>query len=238
MFHFDVFTQDLPPQAVGKHAKRVVKLFGIRDVLRRRDNSQERFLLDVRPGEIVYITGACGVGKTRLLSALYEKAPADHRLRLEDIELEAGRSVVDCIAESPLCRNELADALIALNKVCISDVYSLLQEPCKLSEGYKYRYRFARLLASDKTFVFADEFTSSMDRITAQLTAHYVRKLAARSGKIFFLASCHEDILRDLRPDVLVVRYSSGRHQVMCEGHVGAAASIQTFGTPPLAPAV
>ena len=70
-------------------------------------------------------------------------------------------------------------------------------------------------LAQSGRFIFADEFTSSLDRIGALSVAYRLRKETTRSGKIFVLASSHEDILADLRPDVIIIQSLTGQMQTL-----------------------
>ena len=97
----------------------------------------------------------------------------------------------------------------------LSDVFSLLNRPCWLSDGQKYRFRLARALAAGKPFVFADEFCSELDRITAATVAFNVHRLAKRTRTTLVLASSRDDILMDLAPDVLVVKDFSGPAEVI-----------------------
>jgi ABC-type ATPase with predicted acetyltransferase domain len=96
----------------------------------------------------------------------------------------------------------------------LSDVFCVLTAPANLSEGQKYRFRLACCLATGKKFIFADEFCSNLDRITAAVIAYNVRRFAKRNGVTFFLASSHEDILADLQPDVLIVKNFTGPAEV------------------------
>ena len=70
-------------------------------------------------------------------------------------------------------------------------------------------------LAAAKKFIFADEFCSQLDRITACAISHNIHKFAKRKGVTFILASSHDDILFDLEPDVIVVKALSGSTQVV-----------------------
>jgi ABC-type ATPase with predicted acetyltransferase domain len=70
-------------------------------------------------------------------------------------------------------------------------------------------------LATGKKFVFADEFCSNLDRITAAVISYNVHKFAKRNGVTFILASSHDDILLDLAPDVLIVKELCGPTQVI-----------------------
>jgi hypothetical protein len=54
-----------------------------------------------------------------------------------------------------------------------------------------------------------------MDRIAAAGAAFRLRKLSHNSGKVFILASCHEDILKDLQPDILIIKNLSRRTETL-----------------------
>ena len=170
---------------------------------------QHKCRLHVRPGDIIYITGASGAGKTVLLNALYENVEPDNRLRLDSIELADDRPMIDCIDQPLFATTE------AFSRAGLGDVFCMLQTPAALSEGQQHRYRLSRALASDARFIFADEFTSSLDRITAAGVAYRIRKQSKRSGKIFVLASSHEDILPDLQPDILIIKNLTGKTQTI-----------------------
>ena len=63
-------------------------------------------------------------------------------------------------------------------------------------------------------FIFADEFCSLLDRITAACISHSIRKFTDKYKTIFILASAHQDILRDLLPDAIVTRDLSSNTNV------------------------
>jgi ABC-type ATPase with predicted acetyltransferase domain len=64
----------------------------------------------------------------------------------------------------------------------------------------------ARALTAGKPFVFADEFGSGLDRITAATVAYNVRRLVQDTRTTLILASSREDILPDLAPDVIIAK--------------------------------
>jgi len=70
-------------------------------------------------------------------------------------------------------------------------------------------------MAAKKKFIFADEFCSELDRITAAVISYNIHKFAKRTGTTFILASSHDDIMLDLAPDVLVVKELSAKTQVI-----------------------
>jgi hypothetical protein len=209
MYHLNVCRQIDWEIPMTERAAGLMRLFGVRSARLTRQRLRHTCRLTLRPGDIVYITGASGAGKTVLLEALYEQVPAEHRLRLNEIPIEAGRPLIDCV------NRPLFEAMEILSRAGLSDVFCALQQPDRLSEGQQARYRLARAMMSEKTVLFADEFTSSLDRITAAVLAHQLRRVAARTERIFVLASCHEDILPDLLPDILIVKYLTGKTETL-----------------------
>ncbi len=192
----------------GKVAS-VMKMFGL-DIERLRSNVIcHKCKINLKAGDICYITGASGAGKSVLLRELYNLAAPQERLRLCDIELQSGKALVDCI------EGDFFEVLRILSKAGLSDVFCVLNEPTKLSDGQKYRYRLAKALASGKKMIFADEFCSSLDRITAAVISHNIAKVARQSGKTFVLASSHDDLLCDLQPDVVVIKHLTGKTEVV-----------------------
>jgi len=187
----------------------VMRMFGL-DIDRLRSNVVcHRCNINLKAGDICYITGGSGSGKSVLLTELYKLAEPDKRIRLCDIELERGRSLIDCI------EGDFFEALRILSRAGLSDVFSVLNEPAKLSEGQKYRYRLAKALSSGKEIIFADEFCSGLDRITAAVISHNIARVARKSGRTFVLASSHDDLLCDLQPDVVVIKHLTGKTEII-----------------------
>jgi ABC-type ATPase with predicted acetyltransferase domain len=190
------------------NAVRVCRMFGV-TIDRLTDRSTiHRCRVEIRAGDIVYLTGPSGAGKSVLLRELERCVPAADAINLAGIDLPGDRTVIDCLD------GDVVASLQRLSAVGLSDVFSLLNRPCWLSEGQKYRLRLARALAAGKPFVFADEFCSELDRLTAATVAFNVRRLAKRTGTTLILASSRDDILLDLAPDVVIVKDFSGPAEV------------------------
>ncbi|MHC4424657.1 MAG: ATP-binding cassette domain-containing protein [Planctomycetota bacterium] len=187
----------------------VCRMFGLtadRLTERRFNHSCQ---LQINDGDIVFITGPSGAGKSVLLGELEKSVPGADRVNLAQVELPSDKTVIDCID------GDLLRGLRLLSTAGLNDCFCILNQPSNLSAGEKYRFRLAMALAAEKKFVFADEFCSELDRITAAVIAYRLRKFAKRSGTTFILASSHEDILLDLAPDVLVAKELSGPARVI-----------------------
>jgi len=184
---------------ITKRAAQLMRMFGVSAERLRQGTTVHCCRLNINCGDVVYITGPSGSGKSVLLRELQKQIPADESINLDDIELNDDVTLIDCI------NADFAQALRLLSIAGLNDVFCMLNKARYLSEGQKYRFALATALAAGKRYIFADEFCSNMDRITASVISYNIRKFAKRKAVTFILASAHEDILAELVPDVLVV---------------------------------
>ena len=165
--------------------------------------------LEIETGDIVCLTGPSGAGKSVLLAELQKAVPAGQKVNLAEIPLPDDKTLIDCID------SDLAGSLRFLSLAGLNDCFCILNQPLNLSAGQQYRFRLAMALAAGKKFVFADEFCSGLDSVTAAVISYRLKKYAKRTGTTFILASSRQDILLDLVPDVLVVKQLSGPAEVI-----------------------
>jgi ABC-type ATPase with predicted acetyltransferase domain len=227
---FDVNPPDTgrvnPPKS--ERVTTVMRMFGVGIERLKEQQLTHTCPVEVNDGDIVYITGASGAGKSVLLREMQAAVADDERISIDDVPLTSDRATIDCVCSSSDARDSsleprdtghesqstTIEAMSLLSCTGLSDVFCMLTSPANLSEGQKYRFRIACALASGKKFIFADEFCSNLDRITASVIAYNVRRFAKRNRVTLFLASAHEDILADLQPDVLVVKRFNGNAEV------------------------
>lgn len=195
-------------QMIGKAAQ-VCRMFGLTTDRLAERSFTHSCKLEINEGDIVYITGPSGAGKSVLLKELERYISELDRVNLDQIELPTDKTLIDCI------EGDFLTSLKTLSLTGLNDVFCILNRPANLSDGQKYRFRLAMALASEKKFIFADEFCSNLDRIMAAVISFNVQKFAKKTGIVFILASSHEDLLLDLQPDVLVVKELSGETKVI-----------------------
>jgi uncharacterized protein len=162
--------------------------------------------LRIEPGDVVYVTGGSGAGKSTVLSLLREQM-AD-AIDLQDVVFPAELPAIDCFGGG------LSESMRWLSLSGLSDAFAMLRQPEHLSDGQRYRLRLALAMAKKPDVIFIDEYCNHLDRVAAAMTSVGVRKFADHYGTTFVVATAHDDILEDLAPDVVVIIEAGARCQV------------------------
>ncbi|MFK7788289.1 MAG: ATP-binding cassette domain-containing protein [Phycisphaeraceae bacterium] len=192
--------------------------------------------LPLAPGQVVFVTGVSGGGKSTLLRLINEaitNQPTDMNEsppaivwsdRLPELSDEA---LVDALALPEVERNA-ASPSATLEQVChwlslagLNDAAVMLRKPSQLSEGQRHRLKLAQAMACAQrrsepwSILLIDEFGSTLDRTTAFALARSLRRWVAKSNVCLVVATTHDDLLEPLAPDVLVEVAPGGT----CEVH-------------------
>lgn len=155
--------------------------------------------LEIEQGDVVYITGQSGSGKStvlRELAAAMRKdglAPVD----IDQVELQ-DKPLIDQIG------TDLGHALELLSLAGLNDAYLYVRKPSELSDGQRYRFRLAKLIESGANVWIADEFLAVLDRDTAKVIAFSLQKAARRAGATLMVATTHHDMVQDLAPSLYI----------------------------------
>lgn len=157
--------------------------------------------LEINQGDIVYVTGQSGSGKSLILREL--KAQMENGgLKVTDLnELElTDEPIVEQLGAST---EEAGDLL---SKAGINDAWIMIRKPDELSDGQRYRAKLAKLCGMDSDVWIADEFGAVLDRITARVVAFNMQKVARRLGKTLIVATTHTDLVDELAPTLTVMK--------------------------------
>lgn len=155
--------------------------------------------LEVNQGDIVYITGQSGSGKSLLLREL-EKQMTERGLKVVNLDK------ID-LPEIPLIDQigkDTNDAIRILSAAGVNDAYLLIRKPNELSDGQRYRFRLAKAIESGADVWVADEFLAVLDRVSAKVIAFSIQKTARREGKTVIVATTHTDMQEDLSPSLYI----------------------------------
>ncbi len=170
--------------------------------------------LALAPGRVVFITGASGGGKSTLLRLIRNELAARDEVNVIDFAALAPTDSALPLIESVAPTLEQAAERLAL--AGLNDAFVMLRRPAELSDGQRYRLRLALAIGASSSseawpIVLADEFGSTLDRLTAQVIARNIRKWTTRRGVTFIAATAHDDLLESLDPDTLIIQRVGGQ---------------------------
>jgi ABC-type ATPase with predicted acetyltransferase domain len=161
------------------------------------------FKLEFNDGDVIYITGESGGGKSTLLKA-FKKLYEPQCIDMNEVKPADEEVLADSIGD------DLNEALYLLNNVGLGEAWLFIRRYGELSDGQKYRYRLAKSIYLAKKHrvkaLICDEFCSMLDRITAKIVAYLTQKVCRRFGLTLIVATAHEDLLEDLNPNILIVK--------------------------------
>lgn len=155
--------------------------------------------IPVEQGNVVYITGQSGSGKSVLLRELSAQMTAGG-LNVADIDKVELKPIplIDQIGKNT------GEALNFLSLAGLNDAYLFIRKPSELSDGQRYRFRLAKVIESGAQVWVADEFLAVLDRTTAKVLAYNLQRTARKMGATLMVATTHMDMVEDLDPDLYV----------------------------------
>lgn len=160
----------------------------------------DNLTLDVKEGDVVYITGQSGGGKSVLLRELASQMAARGMsvANLDQVPIDFDKPLIDQIGK------DTNDAIFLMGTAGLSDAYLWVRKPGELSDGQRYRFRLAKTIESGAKVWVADEFMAVLDRTAAKVIAFSIQKAARKFGATVIVATTHTDLAEDLQPDIYI----------------------------------
>ena len=187
----------------------VCEAFGLGVDEAKRFLVYDNFSLDFRRGDLVYVTGDSGGGKSLLLKA-FKNYFSEGAVSLDDLQIDAEETLVEGVGK------DVKEAIEILSLCGLNDAFLFLRRFKELSDGQKYRYKLAKLVGrKDKAVWLVDEFCASLDRVMARVVAYLFQKVARKLGKTVVVATTHDDLFEDFQPDVFVRKGFEGDVEVV-----------------------
>lgn len=166
--------------------------------------------IDIEQGDVVYVTGQSGAGKSTVLRELAEQMKVSG-LAVSDIDAVPllDKPLIDQIGKTT------TEALALLSVAGLNDAYLFIRKPAELSDGQRYRFRLAKLIESDAKVWIADEFLAVLDRTTAKVIAFNLQKVARKAGATLLVATTHTDMVDDLAPNLVIEKRYREKIQIV-----------------------
>lgn len=166
--------------------------------------------LEIRGGDVVYITGQSGSGKSVVLRELQRlmREEGQDVASIEDFAFDDSKNVIDQLGKTT------SEALRLLSMAGLNDAYLFVRKPSEMSDGQRYRLKIAKLIETGAKVWVADEFGAVLDRVTAQVVASNLQRAARKAGATVMVATTHEDLKNALRPDVQITKHYKERVKV------------------------
>jgi len=156
--------------------------------------------IEIEQGDVVYITGQSGSGKSLALRELKVQMSEKglHVSDIDEVPLDATKPLIDQIGR------DTSSALNLLSIAGLNDAYLFVRKPQELSDGQRYRFKLAKLIESGARVWIADEFLAVLDRTTAKVIAFNLQKIARKMGATLMVATTHTDMVADLAPNLYI----------------------------------
>ncbi|NTW53116.1 MAG: ATP-binding cassette domain-containing protein [Chlorobiaceae bacterium] len=189
--------------------------------------------LTIQPGELVYIVGRSGTGKTTLLKSLYmEVKPSKGEIVVggfssrtikkrqiallrrklgivfQDFKLLEDRNIYDNLAfvlQVTGTKNALIKEKVmnALREVGLE--HAAMEMPLNLSGGEQQRVAIARALVGEPVAILADEPTGNLDPETSIEILEYLKKINAK-GIIVIIGTHDYELVRHYPSRTLMIK--------------------------------
>lgn len=155
--------------------------------------------IEINDGDVVYITGQSGSGKSIALRELTKQMfeAGKKVVNLDDVELK-DVPLIDQIGETT------TEGLNFLGLAGLNDAYLFIRKPQELSDGQRYRFRLAKIIESGAQVWVADEFLAVLDRETAKVLSFNLQRTARKFNATLMVATTHNDMVQDLQPDLII----------------------------------
>ncbi|MEM1965353.1 MAG: GNAT family N-acetyltransferase [Candidatus Caldarchaeum sp.] len=168
--------------------------------------------VEVEPGDVVYVTGESGGGKSLLirhLAAEMAKHPDFAPVAASwNVKVRRDRPLIDLVG------GDVYQGVETLSAAGLSDVFTWFRCFDELSDGQRMRFIFVKAVGSGAKTVVLDEFCSSLDRETAKATAYTLQRFARKRKTTLIAATAVNDLLEDLNPSLYIVKHFGPRLEV------------------------
>ncbi len=185
------------------NVNQIIEMFKLENTWKLPTEVISPFEINIKKGQIVFITGSSGAGKTTILKEIIKACT------LQFADYSHINKNIDKPLTYQFSKIPLPEALSLLFVANLLNPRTLIQTPKQLSKTELYRFMLALTLAEKPDIIYLDSFCNDLDRPNAAMISGNLRKYSTQTNTAFVLATSHDDILEYLSPDICVLASST-----------------------------
>jgi len=197
---FDVKFSTVAPKITDK-VTAVSESFGIGVDESQTHKVLQGVSLNWNDGDLIYVTGDSGGGKSTLLRLFKEHESSRGR----DVR-DFGATEVSNLTLIDGLPGNAEEAMGILNVAGLGEASLMIKRFEELSDGQRYRYRIAKLISKGAQTIVIDNFGDALDRDTAKVLSYNLQKWVRRKKITLIVATPHHDLIEDLNPNIIVCK--------------------------------
>ncbi len=180
------------------HVRAIRECFGL-DGETIRTNLLQSVPIEASAGNVIFVTGPSGSGKSILLKVLdphFSSPILTTKIENRSKHPYTVAWMEEITSEKPLIEYfsekwGIQDSILALNQAGLSEAYVYLKPYQLLSRGQRYRARLAALTLGRDPVWLIDEFCADLDPFTAKVVASSLRKHVIKHGRTAIVAAAN-----------------------------------------------
>ena len=187
--------------------RQVIDAFGIPESATHKIIQDFEFDIP-KPGQIAYICGYSGSGKSSMLRIIHDHLQNIREKKVtyiqnwNQIKIDQDTRLIDFFPKVTV-----NDRIRMLSKCGLGEAFKFVSKFPQLSDGERFRFILYHSIMTKSDYLIIDEFCATLDRLTAKAVCNNISKMAQSTNLAMIFASAHDDISEYLSPDIYIKNF-------------------------------